>query len=361
VEGLPVDEHGLSAGMSLLTAGRSRSVSAENLTGGKGAGGAASEGTGAAAARELGVGWKVSPSIQIPAGSAVTLADIAGPGVIRHLWLTTRASHWRSLVLRAWWDDAGSAAVAAPLGDFFCQGWGEYAHVNSVPVAVNPSGGMNSYWEMPFRSRARLELENVGSNPAVVYYQIDYELADVDERAGYLHTQWRRSNPLPHRQVHTILGDVSGAGHYVGTYLAWGSNSSGWWGEGEVKFYLDGDEEFPTICGTGTEDYFGGAWNFDVPGHGYCAYSTPYLGLPQILRPDGLYRSQQRFGMYRWHLPDPVRFAEDIRVTVQALGWRSGGRYLPLSDDISSTAWWYADTPEGAPGSGLAADFMEIN
>ncbi len=355
-----MDERRWGAGMSLMTAGRSRAISPENPTGAKGAGGAATHGTGEKAARDLGPGWKISPSIEIPAAGRVTLADIAGPGVIRHVWLTASPGHWRSLVLRAWWDDATTAAVAVPVGDFFCLGWCEFAQVSSVPVAVNPHGGLNSYWEMPFRGRARIELENVGKNPAVVYYQIDYELADVDERAGYLHAQWRRSNPLPYRQAHAILDGVRGAGHYVGTYLAWGSNSSGWWGEGEVKFYLDGDEQFPTICGTGTEDYFGGAWNFDVPGQGYRAYSTPYLGLPQILRPDGLYRSQQRFGMYRWHLLDPVRFGADIRVTVQALGWRSQGRYLPLCDDIASTAWWYADTAEGVPGSSLDADFMEV-
>ena len=205
-----------------------------------------------------------------------------------------------------------------------------------------------------------MELENLGSCPAVVYFQIDYELTGVDDGAGYLHVQWRRSNPLPRGEVHTILDGVTGRGHYAGTYLAWGSNSSGWWGEGEVKFYLDGDEDLPTICGTGTEDYFGGAWNFDVPGLGYVAYSTPFLGLPQIVRPDGLYRSQQRFGMYRWHLPDPIRFAKDIKVTIQALGWRAGGRYLPLSDDIASTAWWYGGDPAGVPGTALDADLMEI-
>jgi len=184
---------------------------------------------------------------------------------------------------------------------------------------------------------------------------------EVDESAGYLHAQWRRSNPLPRAQVHFILDGVQGRGHYVGTYLAWGSNSSGWWGEGEVKFYLDGDVEFPTICGTGTEDYFGGAWNFDVPGHGYTPYSTPYLGLPQVLRPDGLYRSQQRFGMYRWHLPDPIRFESDIRMTVQALGWRPDGRYLQLADDIASTAFWYGDSPEGVPGSSLDPDQLDVS
>jgi hypothetical protein len=350
----------MGTGMSVLTTGRSRSVSPENLTGAKGAGGAATEGRGAAAARDLGRGWKVSPSIEIPAGGRATLADIAGPAVIRHMWLTAHPGHWRSLILRAFWDDATSAAVAVPLGDFFCQGWCQYAPVSSVPVAVNPNGGMNCYWEMPFLSRARLELENVGAGPAVVYYQVDYELTDIAERAGYLHARWRRSNPLPSGQAHVILDGVRGAGHYVGTYLAWGSNSSGWWGEGEVKFYLDGDEEFPTICGTGTEDYFGGAWNFDVPGQGYSTYSTAFLGLPQVLRPDGLYRSQQRFGMYRWHLLDPVRFGADIKVTVQALGWRPDGRYLPLRDDISSTAWWYLEQAEGIAGSSLDADLMEV-
>jgi D-arabinan exo alpha-(1,3)/(1,5)-arabinofuranosidase (non-reducing end) len=354
-----VIEHRLS-GISLLTAGRSRSVSPENPTGEKGHGAAATDGTGAAAARELGPGWKVSPSIEVPVGATAVLANLAGSGVIRHIWLTSHQSHWRSLVLRVYWDNAASPAIAVPLGDFFCQGWGEYAHISSQPIAVNPNGGLNSYWEMPYRKAARIELENVGPSAAVVYFQIDYELVDVDDSAGYLHAQWRRSNPLPYRDVHVVLDTVSDRGHYVGSYLAWGTNSAGWWGEGEVKFYLDGDTDLPTICGTGTEDYFGGAWNFDVPGQGYTAYSTPFLGLPQVLRPDGLYRSQQRFGMYRWHLPDPIRFAADIRVTVQALGWRSGGRYLPLSDDIASTALWYGQDPAGAPGSSLNSDLMEV-
>ena len=347
-------------GMSVVSQGRSRSVSPENPTGGKGAGGGATEGTGAHAARDLGRGWKVSPSIEIGAGSTVSLADIEGPGVIRHVWITAHRDHWRTLIVRMSWDDADVPAVAVPLGDFFCQGWGEFAQVSSVPVAVNPHGGFNSYWEMPYRRRAHLTLENLGSGTAVVYYQIDYELTDVPASAGYLHAAWRRSNPLAYMQTHTILDGVSGSGHYAGTYLAWGVHSSGWWGEGEVKFYLDGDEDLPTICGTGTEDYFGGAWNFDVPGQGYTPYTTPYLGLPQVLRPDGLYRSQQRFGMYRWHLPDPIRFSQDLRVTIQALGWRSGGRYLPLRDDIASVAWWYQLEAEGIGGLAFTADALEI-
>src|SRR2546426_4727074 len=162
---------------------------------------------------------------------------------------------------------------------------------------------------------------------------------------AYFHAQWRRSNPLGYMHVHTLLDNVRGQGHYVGTYLAWQAKSNGWWGEGEMKFYLDGDRDFPTICGTGTEDYFGGAWNFEHPKGEYQMYSTLFLGLPQVIRPDGLYQSQQRFGMYRWHIMDPIRFEEDLRVTIQALGWRSGGRYLPLQDDIASTAFWYQSEP----------------
>jgi hypothetical protein len=183
-----------------------------------------------------------------------------------------------------------------------------------------------------------------------VTYEIDDDSGTSDhhgesasDRQGYLHAQFRRSNPLPDRQPQSIL-EVAGRGHYVGTYLAWGTNSPGWWGEGEVKFFLDGDVH-PSIAGTGTEDYFGGAWNFDVPGRGYTEYSTPYLGMPQVLRPDGLYQSQQRFGLYRWHVPDPISFASDLRVEIQALGWQSGQRYRPLRDDIASTAWCYLDTP----------------
>src|SRR5699024_8684236 len=133
-----------------------------------------------------------------------------------------------------------------------------------------------------------------------------------------------------------------------------------WWGEGEVKHYLDGDREHPTICGTGTEDYFGGAWNFDVPGQGYTAFSTPYLGMHQVIRPDGLYDSQQRFGMYRWHVLDPIHFETDLTVDVQALGWRSGGRYLPLQDDIASTAFFYLDAPTAARPAPPTADQLEI-
>jgi len=131
--------------------------------------------------------------------------------------------------------------------------------------------------------------------------------------------------------------------------MAWGVHNSGWWGEGEIKFYMDGDREFPTINGTGTEDYFNGSYDFEnQEKHQYEEFTSPYSGLAQVLKPDGLYQSQQRFGLYRWHIPDPIRFESELRVTIQALGWRSGGKYLPLTDDISSVAFWYQAEPHAA-------------
>jgi hypothetical protein len=320
----------------------------------------ATEGTGAAAARDLGPGWKISPSIRIAPGETAVLAEIKGAGAIQHLWITTHQSNWRRLVLRCYWDGEAAPAVETPLGDFFCNGWSEYSHVASLPIAVNPNGGLNSYWPMPFRTGARITIESLSSEDSVLYYQVDYTLTDVPDDLAYFHAQWRRDNPLTYGDVHTLLEGVAGSGHYVGTYIAWGVHSSGWWGEGEIKFYLDGDKEYPTICGTGTEDYFGGAWDFDLPGQGYTPFTTPFLGLNQVLRPDGLYRSQQRFGMYRWHVMDPIRFQSDIKVTIQALGWRSDGRYLLLQDDIASTAFWYQKEPSGSLADTLSADVLEV-
>lgn len=332
-----------------LSDARTRSISAENLSGEKGAGGRAATGTGAGASRDLGVGWKVSPSIRVEPGETVVLADIEGPGMVQHIWCTVFPDWWRRLVLRCYWDGEAEPSVEVPLGDFFCNGWGERSNVASLPIAVNPAGGFNSYWPMPFRGAARITLENVSPDERceAFYYQVDYALDDVPDDAAYLHATWRRTNPVPQGEVHTILDGVHGRGHYVGTYLAWQSNSTGWWGEGELKFFLDGDDEYPTICGTGTEDYFGGAWNFEDPPGQYGVYTTPYLGLNQVIGAGaaGMYRSQQRFGMYRWHLPDPIRFTEDLRVTVQALGWRRGGRYLQLRDDLASVAVWYQTEP----------------
>lgn len=340
--------------LARLSNAQTRSISAENFTGAKGAGGMATTGTGITAsgegpARELGQGWKVSPCIHIQPYETVTLAEIDGPGAIQHIWLTVAPEWWRKLILRVYWDGESTPSIEVPLGDFFCSGWGVRCNVSSLAVAVNPAGGFNCYWQMPFRQHARITLESLGKDVCQgFYYQITYTLTDIPADMAYLHTQWRRSNPLPYKHDHTILDGVRGHGHYVGTYLAWGVNNNNWWGEGEIKFFMDGDDPFPTICGTGTEDYFGGAWNFEHPRGQYGVFSTPYSGMPQVITPDGLYSSQQRFGMYRWHIVDPIRFQQDLRVTIQALGWRSEGRFLPLQDDIASTAFWYQSEPHAA-------------
>ena len=327
--------------LALLSSAKTRSVSPENFTGEKGKGGMATEGTGANAARELGQTWKVSPSVRIKPGQTFLMADIEGCGAIQHIWMTPTGNN-RFNILRIYWDGEENPSVECPAGDFFACGMGQYIGVNSLAVCVNPKSGFNCYWVMPFRKRCKITMTNIDEKAMVLYYQIDYTLTDVPDDAAYFHAQFRRVNPLPNKQDYTILDGVRGKGQYVGTYIVWGSNSPGWWGEGEIKFFMDGDTKFPTICGTGTEDYFCGSYGFDkFQGRGYQEFSSPYTGMPQVIESD----TQPRFGLYRWHIQDPVRFEENLRVTIQALGWQSEGRYLPLKDDLSSVAYWYQAEP----------------
>lgn len=346
--------------LATLSNAQTRSISPENFTGEKGKGGMATEGAGAACARDLGQGWKISPSVVIHAGETFTLADIGGAGAIQQIWMTP-TSNWRYSILRIYWDDQEHPSVECPVGDFFGMGWGKFAPLNSLAVCVNPGSAFNCYWEMPFRKRARITMTNIADEDMRLYYQINYTVTDVPANQAYFHAQFRRSNPLPYKTDYAIVDGVRGQGHYVGVYMAWGVNNTGWWGEGEIKFFLDGDRDWPTICGTGTEDYFCGSYNFEnKTTKQYQEFSTPYAGLHQVLRPDGVYLSQQRFGMYRWHITDPIRFQQDLRVTIQALGWRSGHRYLPLQDDIASVAYWYQTLPT-APFPALPdRDYLEV-
>jgi hypothetical protein len=330
---------------------RTRSISPENFTGEKGKGGMAdtkdhslkNTANASHAARDLGQGWKVNPYIRIEPGETITIAEIDGPGAIQHVWMTP-TGNWRFTIMRIYWDGEKEPSVECPVGDFFGMGWGVYAPLSSLAVCVNPGSAFNCYWTMPFRKKCKITMENINDQEAMtLYYQIDYTLTEVPEDAGYFHAQWRRTNPN-HTSDYTIIDNVKGKGHYVGVYMAWGVNNNGWWGEGEIKFFMDGDTKFPTICGTGTEDYFCGSYNFDREGR-YTEFCTPYAGLHQVIRPDGTYRSQQRFGLYRWHIADPVRFDKDLRITIQDLGWRTGGRYLPQKSDISSVTYWYQTEP----------------
>jgi Protein of unknown function (DUF2961) len=346
--------------LSRLSRAKTRSISPENFTGEKGKGGMSTDGPSAKAARDLGQGWKISPLIHIEPGQTFTLGEIKGPGAIQHIWMTP-TGHLRFSILRIYWDGENEPSVEVPVGDFFACGWGKFAQVSSLPVCVNPGSAFNSYWEMPFRKSCKITMENLDEERMTLYYQIDHTLTEVPDDAAYFHAQFRRSNPLPYKTDHVLLDGVKGWGHYVGTYLAWGVNNTGWWGEGEIKFFLDGDGKFPTICGTGTEDYFCGSYDFEnQETHRYQEFTTPYSGLAQVIRPDGLYESQQRFGLYRWHIMDPIRFEKDLKVTIQALGWRAGGRYLPLQDDISSVAFWYQTEPHAGFPKIPSKDYLEV-
>ena len=351
--------------LALLSDAETRSISAENPTGAKGGGAQAlvpDEATIAAMVENmadalppgfkghpssmLGRGWKVQPCLYVLPPGTTTLADIQGPGVIQHVWITVDPKAYRDTVLRIYWDDEETPSVEVPLGDFFCNGHGLRCNVNSLPVAVNPVGGFNCYWPMPFRKRARVAIENQHGGPILAFfYQITYSLAEVPDDAAYFHAQWRRSMTTRECPEHTILEEVRGQGHYVGTYLAWTQFSNGWWGEGEIKFFMDGDVDYPTICGTGTEDYFGGAWCFggsDDDPTTTETYSTPFLGYPLYRHEPG---KMPVHGLYRWHVLDPIRFKQDLRVTIQALGWWPNGKFEPLTDDIASVAYWYQADP----------------
>ena len=351
-----------------LSEAKSRSISPENPTGEKGKGAMATQGTGENAARDLGKGWKINPAVEIKSHTIYTVAEITGSGSIQHIWMTP-TGNWRNSILRFYWDDEKSPSVEAPVGDFFGMGWGQYAALRSLAVCVNPGSAFNCYWPMPFRKKCRITLENIDNEAMVLFYQVDYILTDVPADAAYFHAQFRRINPLPYKSVVTLLDGVQGKGQYVGTYLAWGVHNNGWWGEGEIKFYMDGDSAFPTICGTGTEDYFCGSYDFDthkknasgVDESNYTEFNTPYSGLAQVIRGDGHYNVSQRFGLYRWHITDPIRFEKNLRVTIQALGWRSEGRYLPLQDDIASTVFWYQTEPHGAFPTFPSKDALEVN
>lgn len=339
---------GTLADLARLSDAQSRSVSPENFTGEKGKGGAATEGTGKGAARELGQGWKVSPSVVIKAHQTFTLADISGSGCVTHIWMTP-TGNWRHEIIRFYWDGEDAPSVEAPVGDFFACGLGQYAQVSSPPICVNPGSAFNCYWPMPFRKAARITLENIDDKDMVLYYQVDYAQTKVPADAAYFHAQFRMESPVKTKGLYTLLDGVKGRGQYVGTYMTYQTHGSGWWGEGEMKFYLDGDDQFPTICTTGTEDYFCGSYDFeDRKAHRYLPFSTPYTGLIQVIPPDKVYVPEQKFGLYRWHITDPVRFNTDLKVQIQDLGWQSGGRYAPLEDSISTVSFWYQTLPHAA-------------
>lgn len=339
-----------------LKNGRSRSINWENRTGAKGQGGMA--------ASALGPSRKGSPCVpRISPGETVTLAKIEGPGIIQHIWMTVtdRASDrnryiLRDLVLRIYWEDEETPSVESPLGDFFCCGFGVSYPVNSLPIVVNPTRGFNCYFPMPFYKKARITLENQCDEAVdAFFYQVDYCLVDeLPKQTGRFHAQWRRQRITQKGQDYTILDGVKGKGQYVGTYMALTTLERYWYGEGEVKFYLDGDEQYPTICGTGTEDYFGGAWSFATQADGRTVenlFNTPFLGYPYYSHHDTFLHhdfhnddQMPQRSFYRFHIMDPVLFDQDIRVTIQQIGVYYGGLF-ERQDDVATVAYWYQQEP----------------
>lgn len=336
---------GLQPGLGslpLLGQGRTRSISAENPTGAKGQGGRAvprpTEPKPAASARaadNLGQGWKVRPFIRVNARETAVLMDVTGPGIIQHIWLVEGLN--RGLVIRFYWDGEETPSVEVPASDFFAVGHGRFAPVNSLPVVVNPANALNCFWPMPFRTRARITLSNeTAQDVELVAYQITYLETEVPAAAGTFHAQYRRAATADKNPC-VILDGVQGRGRYVGTFLAWTQMEKGWFGEGEIKFFLDGDDQFPTICGTGTEDYFLGSYGFPRP------FTTAYSGT--VLPTSDGAEPPNFWSLYRWHIQDPINFEQDLRVTIQALGWGPDGKYKKLSDDIASVAYWYQAEP----------------
>ncbi|WP_130859000.1 glycoside hydrolase family 172 protein [Gracilibacillus phocaeensis] len=343
------------ASLALTNNGKSRAITAENPTGEPGQGGKASN--------HLGSSRKGSPCLKdINPGETVTLCEIKGPGVIQHIWMTvteqTEGNYFvlRDLVLRMYWDDQEHPSVETPLGDFFCNGFGRGCTVNSIPIAVNPTRGFNSYFPMPFLEKAVITVENQHEAPIpALFYQIDYCLYDsLPENTAYFHAKWNRQKITNIAEDYVIIDEIKGKGQYVGTYIGLATLERYWWGEGEVKFYMDGDKDYPTICGTGMEDYFGGAWSFATQEYGKTVentYCTPYMGYPYYSKSDDAVHFPfhnddvpPMRGFYRWHIPDPIRFEEELKVTIQQIGVYKNGLF-ERQDDLCSVAYWYQTIP----------------
>lgn len=323
------------AGLPVLTDTTSRRASSWDLTGGN------------------------DDRLHVGAGQTALLAEIEGPGVVRHVWMTIASpdtAHLRKLVLRAYWDGEDRPSVEVPVGDFFGLGHGLTRNFWSLPLQMSPEDGraLNCWFPMPFRD-ARIEIVNETDDEALVYYYIDYELTGEDDaRLGRFHAQWRRQNPCdgisdegmdnrefqfggvnPTGDGNYVLLEAEGHGHYVGCVLSIDNlrgapeGTFDWYGEGDDMIFVDGEPFPPSLHGTGTEDYFNTAW---CPTQ---TYSSPYHGI--VLA--GGENWSGKIGLYRFHVEDPVRFQRSIRVTIEH------GHANRRSDDYASTAYWYQAEP----------------
>ena len=287
----------------------------------------------------------------IKSGETLVLADIKGPATINHIWLTFNEArpNWLEaggsarpdeIVLRMYWDDAKEPAVESPLGDFFAAGFGERREIRSVPVQVEGGDGYNCYWPMPFHKRGLITATNEGAkNVRSFYYHVDYtEEPSLPPQTAYFCVQYRNEFPEKLGRDYLIL-DAVGQGHYVGTVMSARSRSPFWFGEGDVRMYVDGDTK-PTIQGTGTEDYFLMAWGLNeslFPYYGCTYMSSDYENLGT------------QYCLYRWHIADPVRFTKSLRFEIEHTGWITGDEtttgetagHVEREDDIATVAFWY--------------------
>lgn len=358
----------------------SRAVTFENPAGKRGAGGTAHGGR------------KGAPSRRLSPGERVVLADLAGPGTIGHFWMTIPPAppeQMRAVSLEVFYNDMTVPSISVPCLDFFGLPHGRPVPYDSALTSVHEGRGFNSYLPMPFADSIRIELVNGSERAVELYYQIDYTLhRGAKPDAGYLHAAFRRENPTIQRRDFVIAADLEGPGRFVGCNVGVRVIDPGdWYGEGEVKIYRDGDRELPTICGTGLEDYVGSAW-------GMGAHSAAFAGAPLVLGPHTPARSSHRqvdfVGFYRWHLPDPVMFERELRVTIQQIGavffgpgheheraayeqanpvagagWRRLGEVTfgicERVDDYCATAFVYCRRPQPVPRLDLATAVADID
>ena len=302
----------------------SRSISFENPTGAPGEGGKEASG--------LGQGRKGKPCLHLEPGQTAQLCDIGGAGTIRHIWITTdnAPATLRSLVIRAWWDNQEHPSIEAPLGDFMGMAHGKVEAYQSAVHSVGQRAGMNIWLPMPFLERALFTVENQGTKKVPFFYQIDYTVGDRHgEGTGRLHVLFRRENPTTLKSDFELLPQRRGKGRFIGSLIGVRNlHPDQWWGEGEIKIYMDGDTDFPTICGTGSEDYVGLSWGIQ---------QTPYLFIGWSLNRNNF------ISMHRWHLPDPVYWKKECRITMQQIAWKGG--LQETSDDWSCATFWYEPVP----------------
>ncbi len=302
---------------------------------------------------------KLRPCIRVQPGETITLADIEGEGRIQSIWAGGHLNH--GFILRIFWDGQTHPSVECPLSAFF--GWaydedfadakGDYVTLNSAMMMVAPAQGGNCYWPMPFRKKCLITLENRASMPLDIYYMIMGEMGKQPDNIGYFHASYRQAHPVEKGKSYTVIDGIKGKGKFVGVTMSVGLNGHNTcWVEGETKMYIDGDK-YPSVNYTGTEDYFCGSFAYgnDNVLHKYQTYQGHYAGLAAVMgNNDRLYKGQERFLLYRWHVKDAVSFNEDFVMKMDNLGW-TGPRY----DDYTTVAYWYQTLPS-APLAPLPSD-----